>query len=102
MVNPDELQEMIEANDLTGDLALVKDLCGIGVARVLATKLSGVNLYISDAPLKPGRIRLANKLIKKGWSHKRIAAYLGVSERWLYSQLKGKETTQQQLLFYGL
>ena len=102
MVNPEELLDFVEAKDLTGDLALINDLCGLDVARVIATKLSGVSLYISDAPLNPGRLRLARRLMEKGWHHKRIAAHLGVSERWLYNQLKPSLPQQQQLLLHEM
>ncbi len=101
MVNPGELTDLIEACDLKGDLALVRDVCGLDVAKAIATGLSGVSLYVPDATLKPARIRLAYKLMRQGWSSKRVAAHLGVSERWLCSRLKWDEPQRQQLLFNG-
>lgn len=99
MVNPQDLADLIEADDLKGDLALVRDVCGLDVAKAIAMGLSGVSLYVPDATLKPARIRLACKLMRQGWTPKRVAAYLGVSERWLCTQLKWGEPQYQQLLF---
>lgn len=98
MVNPGELRDFIEPKDLTGDLALISSVCGLDVAKAIATNLSGISLYISDATLNPSRLRLARKLSRKGWHSKRIAIYLGVSERWLRNQLGGAENLDQLYL----
>lgn len=82
--NPAEaLQGYIKPEDLTGDLALVRDLCGQDVAIELAIKLSGISIYIPATALQQSRMRLTADLLAKGWSYKRIAAYLGVSDRWI-------------------
>ncbi len=98
VVDPAELKDLIEPKDLTGDLALISSVCGLDVAKAIATELSGVSLYISDAALNPSRVRLAKKLSRKGWHSKRIAAYLGVSERWLRNQLGGAGNLDQLYL----
>ena len=95
MVDPAELKDLIEPKDLTGDLALISSVCGLDVAKAI---VSGVSLYISDAALNPSRVRLAKKLSRKGWHSKRIAAYLGVSERWLRNQLGGAGNLDQLYL----
>lgn len=102
MANPAELEQYICPEDLTGDLALVRDLCGLEAAKALAVKLSGVSLYISDAVLQPGRLRFSKELLAKGWNYKRIAAYLGVSERWLRCRLGFAAEVPDQMLFEGL
>jgi len=40
------LAELVELEDLTGDLRLIADNCGIDVARALLAGCSGVTLYI--------------------------------------------------------
>lgn len=98
-IHPEELQNYIEPADLTGDLALVRDLCGDDTAKLLAIKLSGISIYIPATALQQGRLRLMTALLGKGWSYKRIAAYLGVSDRWIRRQLEQTGTQDDQLCF---
>ena len=61
VVDPAELKDLIEPKDLTGDLALISSVCGLDVAKAIATELSGVSLYISDAALNHSRVSLKKK-----------------------------------------
>lgn len=102
MANPVELKDYIRQEDLIGDLALIRDLCDLETAKLLAVKLNGVSVYIPDSALQPARLRFARERLAKGWNIKRIAAYLSVSERWLRCRLGFAAEVPDQMLFEGL
>lgn len=97
-----DLAQYIYPEDFDGDLELVRAHCGLETAVKLAMQVSGCSLYISDKVLRSARIRAAYDLRSKGWSFKRIAIELKVSERWVQRALGALKDDANQLdLFYS-
>ena len=79
--------ELLTQDDLTSDLQLLQDFCGIDTIKVLLRNFGGLNFYI------PKITRLESLVIKyvKGHSdksYKQIAKELNVSEQYLKMLIK--------------
>lgn len=101
-MQPAELENLVESEDLAGDLALVRDVCGVEAARKLAVHFGGVALYISCSALQAARIRMARKLMQEeGWSCSRAAAFLGVTSRWLQRNVSAGTAVPGQMEIFN-
>jgi hypothetical protein len=83
----EDIFEMILESDLTPDLKLLNDVCGIETVKNLLRELSGINLYIPKLSHLNSVVR---KYMKKHpeKSYKQIAKEIGVSETFLKNLLK--------------
>lgn len=78
----DNIFELLTENDLTPDLKILLDVCGMDTVKIILKKLNGLNLYI------PGIAHLDTlvyKYIRKNpdKTTKQLAYELGVSETYL-------------------
>ena len=89
----------VEIEDLmTGDLRLVAESCGHGVAAMLLENLPKTNLYISEKPLFEAKKRYI-RLKFNGSNVKDLARTLRVSEQFVYNTINSKVDTGQKDLF---
>lgn len=74
--------------DLSNDLLLIADACGIEVVRILLEKCSGIQFYIPNInKIKPIYIRRITTFNKENVTNKEIAFALNISEEYV-RQLK--------------
>jgi hypothetical protein len=81
--------DLLAVTDLTPDLKMLNDVCGMETVKVLLQNFNGLGFYIP-------KISHLDSLVEKYMTHnpdktlKQIASELGVSEPYLKNLLKGK------------
>ncbi len=74
----------VEIEDLlTGDTKLIAEYCGLDTLITLWQNLPSMSLFISTKPLVEAKKRYIQKFYN-GMNAKKLAAILGVSERFVY------------------
>jgi len=95
IINPNELDWLKElkeediTKELTHDIKLIYDACGLDVLISLWLHFSSIGFYISTAPLTEIK-RIYAKRFHNNTNSKQLAIKLGVSERFIYAAQEEK------------
>ncbi len=76
-----DLTNLLEAEDLTGDLRLIADSLGIEAARRMFAEFRGCSLFIPSRVPRAAAVRYVKREAARGRGFKDIARDLGFSAR---------------------
>ena len=75
------IDDHILKSDLTDDLLLICELCGLEAAVSIGKNFAGCSLYIPSTAFNRTKRRLCKELKRQGYPIKKIARLLDFSER---------------------